>query len=209
MINIPICFPRDWYWLKQDGTVYSSRRQREYAASDADYNAWLAAGNLPTAYPKDLAGADSEADLSAVLAAYGMAVWAPDAKIAAVERLTASCAAAITAGFTSAALGAAHTYPSKQTDQINLMGSVTDSLLPDLPVDWSTAFWCADADGAWGFRPHSASQIQRAGRDGKAHVLACQYALQQLSAAVMAATSVEAVQALAWPVQGDDYDAAT
>ncbi|TBZ17024.1 hypothetical protein [Rhizobium leguminosarum] len=119
-------------------------------------------------------------------------------KASRIAVLTAACAEAIVSGYASAALGSEHQYPSKVTDQINMMGSVTDSLLPGQPVEWSTPFWCADESGAWAFRAHTAEQIQTAGADGKLHVLTCQTKLGQLSAQVMAAASAEAVAAIGW-----------
>jgi hypothetical protein len=121
-------------------------------------------------------------------------------KAEAVTRLTADCAAAIVGGYSSDALGSSHLYPSAITDQINMMGSVTDSLLPGLPAGWSTPFWCADEAGGWAFRPHSAEQIQAAGASGKQHILDCQTRLDHLSAEVAAAASIEAVQAIVWEV---------
>ncbi|MBB2685135.1 UNVERIFIED_ORG: hypothetical protein GGD47_002723 [Rhizobium etli] len=115
-----------------------------------------------------------------------------------IALLTAACAEAIVSGYASSALGSQHQYPSKVTDQINMMGSVTDSLLPGQPVNWSTPFWCADEAGAWAFRAHTAEQIQTAGADGKAHILTCQTKLGQLSAQVLAAASAEAVAAIGW-----------
>lgn len=91
-----------------------------------------------------------------------------DAKIAS---LSAACRQAITAGFESSALGQPHLYPSKETDQLNLAGSVTDSLLADLPADWVTPLWCADSAGEWAMRPHTAEQIQQVGREAKTRIL--------------------------------------
>lgn len=116
-----------------------------------------------------------------------------------IAALTAQCAAAIVGGYTSSALGSVHTYPSKTTDQINMMGSVSASLLPGLADDWSTPFWCADSDGVWAFRMHSIAQIQTAGADGKAHVVLCQSTLQRLTLSVMAATTAEAIAEVIWP----------
>ena len=130
------------------------------------------------------------AELAATLAA---------AQQAQIATLSAACAAQIVGGFTSSALGAPHTYPSKiPTDQINLMGSVTDSLLPGLPTGWTTPFWCADASGNWSFAPHTAAQIQQAGQDGKANVANSQGKLAILTAQVMVATTVAAVSAISW-----------
>lgn len=115
----------------------------------------------------------------------------------------ARCQAIITGGFVSDALSVPCAYPSQFTDQINLMGSVTASLLPDLPEDWSTSFWCADVDGVWMMRDHSAAQIQQAGRDGKEHVLACQMHLDALVGAIGAAVDGGALDLIdieaGWP----------
>lgn len=119
-----------------------------------------------------------------------------EAKAAKVAELRAACAAHITGGFVSEALGEPHTYPSATTDQQNLAASVLASLLPGLPADWSTPFWCLNADGAWSFAPHNAAQIQRVGADGKAFVVAAQTELNALAEQVDAAPSVEAVAAI-------------
>lgn len=115
-----------------------------------------------------------------------------------VAELSAACAAQIYAGFTSSALGAAHTYPAKDKDQANLSGSVVASMLPNLPAGWTTPFWCMDAAGAWAFVPHTAAQIQQVGADGKAAVVTALEKNAALAAQVMADTTVAAVQAVAW-----------
>jgi len=112
--------------------------------------------------------------------------------------LTAACAAAVTGGYTSAALGSVHTYPSDATSQTNMIGRVLQSLLPGLPATWTTTFWCADSTGAWSFANHTAAQIQQAGNDGASWVAACQTQLAALNAQVAAATTVAAVQAVVW-----------
>lgn len=121
------------------------------------------------------------------------------AQAAQIAALTAACAAAITGGYSSSALGAPHTYPSGTTDQINMMGSVTASTLPAASVaGWTTPFWCEDATGAWSYQNHTAAQIQQAGSDGKAWVVACQLKLAGLNAQVAAATTAAAVEAVTW-----------
>lgn len=109
-----------------------------------------------------------------------------------------ACQDAILAGFTSSALGSPHAYPAKFTDQQNLNASVTASLLPGVDANWTTPFWCAGADGNWTYAEHTAAQIQRAGADGKAAILACLTKNQQLAAQIDAATTIEAVQAITW-----------
>lgn len=138
------------------------------------YLAWVAAGNVPL----DRALADYQA--------------------AQIGAINAACQAAIFAGFTSSALGAAHTYPAKSLDQQNLSASVLASLMPNLPVGWTTPFWCADANGAWAYVQHTAAQIQQVGQDGKAAILAALNKNQTLQGQIMSATTPAEVQAVVW-----------
>lgn len=119
-----------------------------------------------------------------------------DSKAAKIEQARQICQAKILGGFFSAGLGVLHQYPSQMTDQINLMGSVTASLLPDLPSDWSTPFWCADASDVWAMRPHTVGEIQTVGRDGKSHVLTCQQRLDALAFAIASAADQAALDAI-------------
>lgn len=60
------------YWTRANGMVYASERNIEISADDEEYQAWLVAGGLPTAYPKDKNGNENVAELDAVLAPYGL-----------------------------------------------------------------------------------------------------------------------------------------
>lgn len=113
--------------------------------------------------------------------------------------LSIACAAAIMGGFVSDALGAPHGYPSKPTDQTNLMGSVVASMIPGNGEGWSTLFWCSDEQGEWSFRDHTAEQIQRVGQDGKSHMVACQTTRSTLLATLEGATSEAEVASVVWP----------
>lgn len=115
------------------------------------------------------------------------------AKIAAMSE---ACASTILAGFTSAALGATHAYPAKQTDQANLAGSIIASLIAG-PGDWATPFWCADASGNWEFRMHTAAEIQQVGRDGKGAILAAMTRNEMLRAQIEVST-IEEIDAIRW-----------
>lgn len=110
----------------------------------------------------------------------------------------AACAAAITGGFQSSALGKAYTYPSTQNDQANLNANVVSSLLPGLPANWTTLQICGDANGKWGYMPHTAAQIQQVGNNGKAAILGFLTKNAGLQAQIAAATTVAAVQAINW-----------
>lgn len=115
-----------------------------------------------------------------------------------IATLSAACAAQIYAGYQSSALGAVHTYPAKDKDQANLSGSVVASLLPNLPANWTTPFWCEDGNGTWAFVPHTAAQIQQVGSDAKSAIVAALEKNASLAAQVMAAADVAAVQAIVW-----------
>src|ERR1035437_6239043 len=120
-------------------------------------------------------------------------------KTAKIAELRVACAKAIVGGFASSALGSTHNYPSQDLDQQNMAASVLASLLSDgLVSGWTTPFWCQDGSGAWAFVPHTATQIQQVGSDGKLFVMTAQQKLVTLSAEVMAATSDGAVAAIAW-----------
>jgi hypothetical protein len=112
--------------------------------------------------------------------------------------LRAACQQQIRDGYISAALGAPHTYPANDVDQRNMIAAVTESLLPTLPADWSTPFWCADAAGAWGMRDHTRVQIQCAAADSRSAVVAAQRKLAALLAQVSAAGSRGDLEAIAW-----------
>lgn len=122
----------------------------------------------------------------------------PYFQAAQMASIQAACQAAILGGFSSSALGTPHTYPAKSTDQQNLSASVLASLMPGIPANWTTPFWCEDSSGLWSMVPHTAAQIQQVGQDGKAAILAAIIKNQTLSGQIMAATTIAGVQAIVW-----------
>lgn len=119
-------------------------------------------------------------------------------KAARISELRSACEAEIVGGFKSVALGDVHHYPSDIKAQVNLMGSVTDSLVPGLPSNWTTPFWVRDEAGVWAWKMHTAAQIQQAGRDGKANVVAAQTKLSELTATVENAENETSFEAVVW-----------
>lgn len=122
------------------------------------------------------------------------------AQAAQSDLVNAACAAQIMGGVQSSALGSAHTYPTKASDQANLSASILDTLLPDNAgnASYTTPFWCCDASGTWAWVMHTAAQIQQVGRDVKASILAAQGKNARLQAQITAATTVAAVHAITW-----------
>ena len=113
--------------------------------------------------------------------------------------VSATCQAAIYAGFTSSALGAVYDYPFGDKDQTNLNGDVILSTLPSSQAQgWTTAFWCADANGNWAMRAHTAAQIQQVGIDAAAAKLANVNKNVALATQIAQATTIAAVQAINW-----------
>ncbi len=110
----------------------------------------------------------------------------------------AACAAAISGGFLSSALGKPYTYPSTETDQSNLAANVISSIYPNLPEDWTTLHLCCDGAGNWAYLPHTAPQIQQVGSDSKAAIMASLTRNAALQAQIEAATDVASVQRIVW-----------
>ncbi|WP_199028682.1 hypothetical protein [Ralstonia sp. ASV6] len=110
-------------------------------------------------------------------------------------KVDALCAAALSAGFDSSALGGAHSYPSEDTDQRNLQNAVSAAAIAS--STWTTPIWCASND-AWSFAPHTAAQVQQVNADWLAYRVAAQQKYAGLIAKINAATSVEEVQAIDW-----------
>jgi hypothetical protein len=120
-------------------------------------------------------------------------------KGATIATLYRDAQAAMLAGYTSSALGNPHTYPSSILDQQNMTVSVLSSLLPNLDPAWTTLYLCADNDtSVWDFYPHTATQIQQAGSDGKNAITTMRMRLAQLVGEVAAAQDIETVQQITW-----------
>lgn len=64
--------PNQWYWLADDGRVFSGPLESVVTTSDPDYVAWTGLGNIPTAWPHDEDGNQTDAALQDVLMPFGM-----------------------------------------------------------------------------------------------------------------------------------------
>jgi hypothetical protein len=122
-----------------------------------------------------------------------------NAKALKIASLSAACQAAIYAGFTSSALGALHSYPFQDKDQVNLTGDVMLSILPSAQASgWTVPFWCADSAGVWAMRPHTAVQIQQVGQDAAAMKLTMVSKNISFASQVEMAMTIPDVQAVTW-----------
>ena len=67
----------NWFWLDSSGRVYSSSQQAVVGKDDKEFLAWKAGGNLPTPWPKNRDGKETDEALAAVLAANGLQMFPP------------------------------------------------------------------------------------------------------------------------------------
>lgn len=79
--TVPPYHPADHYWQRADGRLYASARRCYVQADDEYYHAWRGRGGFATAFPRDADGAESESELAAVLAQYGLALFAADSRV--------------------------------------------------------------------------------------------------------------------------------
>lgn len=77
-------YPADWFWAADDGRIYASARQIVVRDDDEAFVAWREAGARATPWPRDAAGAQTDAALQAVLSPHGLwvdlAAYAADAR---------------------------------------------------------------------------------------------------------------------------------
>lgn len=84
------------------------------------------------------------------------------------------CGQSIRAGFYSSALGAAHFYRNRESDQLTRLTALTLGMGVDLP--------CTDSAGNQTLRHHSPEQLQALCRDQLAWITACHRHLEKSNA---------------------------
>ncbi len=107
--------------------------------------------------------------------------------------INSACEAAITAGFSSDALGPPHQYTSQLDDQLNLTGAILRGL--DMP------YACRDVQGVKEFRLHTAEQLRQVGDDFtlyKLQLLQHANELKQQLDAALDAGDLAALEAISW-----------
>ena len=106
----------------------------------------------------------------------------------ATYRIKLACKTQIINGIDSAVLGTTHHYPTDVTDQANLNGLISASLILGI-AGAPYKFECADTLGVWQRRAHSLEQIQQLGLAVAAHTISAKnkYELKQaeISAVVL------------------------
>ncbi|BCF98058.1 hypothetical protein PPGU19_026270 [Paraburkholderia sp. PGU19] len=156
----------------------------DYVLQDDGEDAYIKTWNLSASQP-------TAAQLSAGASAAASAA----AQKNQIAMVSAACASALTAGFSSSALGSPRNYPSQDTDQRNLLNAVTAS--QGQASTWNTARWCAN-NVAWSLASHTAAQVQQVNADWLVFRVAAQQKYASLVTEINSATSVAAVQAINW-----------
>lgn len=64
--------PASWYWRADDGRIYSSASHSLVTQDDHDFTRWTSVGGIPTIWPRDASGAQTQASMEGVLAAAGV-----------------------------------------------------------------------------------------------------------------------------------------
>lgn len=182
--------PYDWYWLADDGRLYTSARQQVVAQDDATYLAWCGPAGAPergpTRWPHDDAGLQTDAALQDVLKPYGL--WVDLRGYAADKRWRVETGGITVGGVTVA---------TDDRSKTMIMGArIKADVDPGYVVGWK------GADG--GFVELSAPQIIAISDAVLAHVDACFAAEAAVSAAIAdgAVTTTQQVDSWAWPADG-------
>lgn len=111
-------------------------------------------------------------------------------KSSAIAKMEAAARGAILAGFISDALGSEHIYGGKETDQINLVGAAASGT--DMP------FPCADANGVWDRRLHTAAQLKTVVAHGAEYKQAVLTALDARRSEIENASDLTALNNIVW-----------
>jgi hypothetical protein len=79
--------PQDWYWLADDGRVFSSARSETVKETDKQFKAWKEIWIAPTRWPCDGDGKQTDEALDSVLHPYGLNVGLSAFKKQAIGRI--------------------------------------------------------------------------------------------------------------------------
>jgi hypothetical protein len=156
-----------WFWLADDGRIFSSKQQALIASTDPDYVAWLELPNEPTPWPRDDAGNQTDAALQAVLDPY-QTIFVNDEFYARHQGTLAVDAGYTTTGLASAPQGMPTLSAQHNRSDINISVNAAQA---DAQY---TANWIG-ADG--NFYPLTNNEIiQNLGKQLAEHMNACRQA---------------------------------
>ncbi len=111
--------------------------------------------------------------------------------------LRKECELALVSGFQHDALGVIHLYPTTPNDQMNLSISAnTAEAYGDSTGPYK--FWCADENGVWARRPHTAAQIIAVGLALLANGRTLQDHYESKLIELSQATTLEEMEAIQW-----------
>ena len=123
--------PQNWYWLADDGRIFSSQRGRVIDSDDDDFVSWSET-RAPTPWPRDDGGEQTDAALQEVLSNYGLYVG--------LDALKAGLKAAIDAQaererlkYITPGAGQAMTY-SRKVEQAKTVLAASDPQPADYPM---------------------------------------------------------------------------
>ena len=131
MLETSVFTPTNWYWLADDGRLFSSTVQAEVAADDTAYTEW-SASNRATAWPRDEEGNQTDAALQEVLATYGLAVGM-DRRKAALSQAIDDRAEAERLRWITPGAGQAMTY-ARKVEEAKAVQSATSPKAADYPM---------------------------------------------------------------------------
>lgn len=126
--------------------------------------------------------------------------WAHDINLLREDKaadLKSACAAAIVAGKQCNALGSDHLYPTTKDDQSFLTARYSKAVaLGEAGAPYK--FMCADGDGVWDRRDHTAAQIIAVALAVEGHVTDMLNKLDDLMMQLSAATDEETIVGISW-----------
>lgn len=120
-----------------------------------------------------------------------------DAKKQKQAHLKFAASSAITSGVSSDALGAVHIYPTTKDDQAYLTARYSKAVALG-PAGAPYKFMCADGNGVWARRDHTAEQIIAVSLAVEGHITAQLNKLDTLTYALAVAVDVAAIEAIVW-----------
>jgi hypothetical protein len=130
--------PYNWYWLADDGRIFSSLQQAQVPSTDQGYVDFCNV-NQPTPWPYDDQGAQTDASLQAALDPH-QTIFANNTYYAANQRWITETGGMTITGIASAPSG----MPIKTDDRSkNLVGLASDAALADTTFTtvWVAADW--------------------------------------------------------------------